>query len=63
MELSNIITIVIWCVCAVICEKLARKKGYNPPLAAFLGVIGGVISVIVYACLSNKNVKEDKKEE
>lgn len=61
MELSNLITIVIWCVCAVICQKLARKKGYNPHLAAFFGVIGGVISVIVYACLSNKNI-EDKKE-
>lgn len=63
MELSNLITIVIWAICAVICERIARKKGYNPTLAAVFGVIGGLISVIVYACLPNKNIESEKKEQ
>lgn len=56
----NTIIYIVWAFCGYLCYTMAWKKGYNKTLAAVLGVLGGFISVIVYACLKNK--KEEKKE-
>ena len=47
--------VIVWILCGIGCYLLAEKKGYNKLWAAVLGVLGGVISLIVYACLENKN--------
>ena len=46
--------IIVWILCAIGCYLLADKKGYNKGWAAVIGFLGGVIALIVYACLSNK---------
>ena len=52
---KNTMAVIIWILCGIGCYLLAEKKGYNKGWAAVLGVLGGVISLIVYACLENKN--------
>ncbi|MGYP003289651029 len=49
------LAIIIWILCGAGCYLLAEKKGYNKILAAVLGVLGGLIALIIYACLENKN--------
>ena len=51
----DFLPILVWILCGVGCYLLAEKKGYNKALAAVLGVLGGVIALIIYACLGNKN--------
>lgn len=59
----TILQVAIWVCCATICRNIAIKKGYNPKWAMVWGVLGSLIAVIVYACLSDKNkeINENKQ--
>ena len=52
---TTTMALIIWILCGISCMLIADKKGYNKGLALILGFLGGVISLIVYACLGNKN--------
>jgi len=59
----SILKYAIWACCAAICRNIAIKKGYNPKWAILWGILGSLIAVIVYACLSDKNkeINENKQ--
>jgi hypothetical protein len=59
----KILQYAIWACCAAICRNIAIKKGYNPKWAILWGILGSLIAVIVYACLSDKNkeINENKQ--
>ena len=46
---------VIW---ATACHQLAKKKGRRPWMWAFLGLLGGLVSLVVLALLPNLRSKE-----
>ncbi len=50
----KIIGLLVSAVCSYLCYNLAKKSGKNAILAAVLGFIFSIISLIVYFLLSRK---------
>ena len=57
--MEDLITFVIWVCFGIICVVIADKKGRNRLLAFVWGLLGGLISVIVYLCLRPVKNEED----
>ena len=49
-----LIGLVIDIACILACHDIAKKKGYNPAIAAFMGFLFGLVAVFIYAILEKK---------
>ena len=55
----EIVTILVWVICALICYKLAEKQGRNVWIGAVLGVLFGIFAIAGYLIIGDK--KKDNK--
>ena len=46
--------ITIWVACGFWAYKIAQRNGRDPALAAFMGVLGGLVAVIIYYIIGKK---------
>ena len=53
--IMEIISIIVWALCALVCYNQAEKQGRNKALAAVLGALFGVIAVVIYLVIGPKN--------
>ena len=51
MEVISVLVCVLF---AVICYKMAEKRGRNPIIGAILGALFGLLTVIGYAIVGDK---------
>ena len=50
---------IIWIICAFLSALVAYDKGYNSIFWFFIGILGGVISLITIAGLSDRKLRKD----
>ena len=55
----SLLILIIWILCPFLCVLIANDKGYSSKLWFFLGLFGGVISLITIAGLSDRKLRKD----
>ena len=55
----SLLILISWILCPFLCVLIANDKGYSSKLWFFLGLFGGVISLITIAGLSDRKLRKD----
>lgn len=60
--MENLITVIIWIICAFVCYRLAEKQGRNKLVAFIIGLLFSIIGVVGYLILGDKKVPQQTQQ-
>lgn len=60
--MENLITVIIWIICAFVCYRLAEKQGRNKLVACIIGLLFSIIGVVGYLILGDKKVPQQTQQ-
>lgn len=60
--MENLITVIIWIICAFVCYRLAEKQGRNKLVAFIIGLLFSIIGVVGYLILGDKKVPHQTQQ-
>ncbi len=60
--MENLITVIIWIICAFVCYRLAEKQGRNKLVAFIIGLLFSIIGVVGYLILGDKKVPQQAQQ-
>lgn len=56
--MTFIIGLIVWVICAGLCEEVARSKGHSGPFWLFVGLVGGPLALLAAVGLGDKRLAD-----